>query len=93
MRKKVIEIISATNPDNKDIKHDVIVLSEKLPQTGPRGLILRGSGMPGFLHDFFKGEQWMRIQDAGDCTVSGLLRFENLISHRVFIGNNNGRSP
>ena len=92
MRKKVIEIISATDPYNEDIKHDVIVLSEKLPQTAG-GLILRGSEMPGFLHDFFKGEQWMRIQDAGDCTVSGLLRFENLISHRVFIGNNNGRSP
>ena len=81
----MIKITYATDPKIKHVKYAVTVLSEKIPQYSA-GLQLRGSGSSGFFLKFFKG-QWMPIKDADD-TVSGLLRFENLTSHRVFIGNN-----
>lgn len=54
-------------------KHRVIVLSEKLPKLGSNAETIR-------LTEFFNDDLWLRVQDAEDYAVSGLLQFGNLTS-------------
>jgi hypothetical protein len=61
------------------------VLSETYPPCGP--IIKLGSPTESFFLEFFNEDLWKRIPDAAEYEVSGLLRFENLTPHRVFIEN------
>ena len=75
---KVIEIRNAADPEIKDSKYGVTVLSEEFPIRKNENEIIQQETRHLF-PEFFNGDIWIRIKDAKDYEVSD-LSLENLSS-------------